>query len=95
MFQSPSPVVWDGVYKRLIDWHRVHCTSDENRPPVPLILAGRAFSSPSLRHERWLQTVDWAQRHGCPDIVAISGGDFEVCDPDIPGLDSSSHDNTA
>ena len=27
-----------------------------------------------------------AQRHGCPDLVAISRGEFEVCDQDTRPL---------
>src|SRR5712691_11868675 len=81
--KTPSPTAWDRVYKRLLDWHRTHALGGEDKPSVPLILAGRGFSSSSLRHDRWLQTVDWAQRHGCADLVAVGSDDFDVFDGDI------------
>src|SRR6266849_4065106 len=87
VFRSPSPTVWDRVYKRLLDWHRVHSPTGEDKPPVPLILGGRAFSSSSQRHDRWLQTVDWAQRHGCADLVAVGSDEFDASDRDISGCD--------
>jgi hypothetical protein len=84
MFRSPFPQVWDSVYKRLLDWHRAHRISKEDKPPVPLILGGRPFSSSSDKHQRWLQTVEWAQRHGCAAIVEVREEDYEVWDRDIP-----------
>src|SRR5207249_89217 len=77
LFRSPNPIAWNRIHKRLLDWHRIHCLSVKDEPPVPLILAGWVFSSSSQRHNRWLQTVEWAQRHGCAGLVAVASSEFE------------------
>jgi len=84
MFRSPQPLVWDRVYQRLLEWHRDQSITEEDKPPVPLILGGRVFSSSSDKHHRWLQTVQWAERHGCPDLVRVESADFETWNRDVP-----------
>lgn len=56
------------------DWARIHTELQKLRkqrndanipdPPVPLILAGAAFSTASEIRSRWSQLIDWANQHG-------------------------------
>ena len=56
-----------------VDWARIHTLLAQERlrrrlsvpePPVPLILAGAAFSSASAIRQRWTDLLDWATAHG-------------------------------
>lgn len=38
-------------------------------PPVPLILAGAAFSTDIEKATRWAETVRWAVRNGCASLL--------------------------
>jgi hypothetical protein len=56
------------------DWARIHTELQKLRkqrndanipdPPVPLILAGAAFSTASEIRSRWVQLIDWVNQHG-------------------------------
>jgi hypothetical protein len=37
--------------------------------PVPLILSGAAFSTAAAIRQRWLETLMWAESHGCTDVL--------------------------
>lgn len=39
-------------------------------PPVPLILAGAAFSTAAAIRQRWRDLVRWANEHGCSELLA-------------------------
>jgi len=91
-FRSPQPLAWDRVYRLLLEWHRDRGLAGQDTPPVPLVLAGRVFSSSSQKHERWVETVNWAKRHGCHHLVELANDDFEVSDRDIPAWDPADDD---
>ena len=69
-----TPVPWPD------DWARVHelltqaweARGDQTipKPPVPLILAGAAFSSAAAIRQRWRDLVSWANEHGFSRILA-------------------------
>ena len=55
------------------DWARIHARLAQERldrglgipaPPVPLILAGAAFSTATAIRQRWSDLFDWAATHG-------------------------------
>jgi hypothetical protein len=72
----PNPPVWDAVFKKLCSFaERNNCMPPQ--PPVPLILAGWAYTSDADKMERWNQTVAWAEENACSDLVqGIGDGDF-------------------
>jgi hypothetical protein len=39
-------------------------------PPIPLILNGRVFSTDVEKKRRWEDTLSWAMRNGCLDLIA-------------------------
>ncbi len=61
-----------------IHWHRVHMALSEAAvaadrkippPPTPLILSGWNFTNDVVKHERWRQTVAWAEKWGFAGII--------------------------
>jgi len=44
--------------------------------PVPLILGGWAYSNDIEKMQRWEETVAWAGKNGCADLVEAPSGDF-------------------
>lgn len=71
----PQPSVWNDVYKRLLQVAAVR--PDMREVPVPLILAGWAWTNDVEKMDRWEMTVQWAKEAGCEDIItAIADEDF-------------------
>jgi hypothetical protein len=71
----PQPSTWNEVYKRLLQV--AASRPDLREVPVPLILAGWAWSNDLEKMDRWEMTVQWAKEAGCEEIVtAIADGDF-------------------
>jgi len=73
---SPNPMQWHETYERLTKYaQRNYCTPPS--PPKPLILAGWAYSNDMKKMQRWEETVDWAEKNGCSNIV------FDIPDQDF------------
>jgi len=71
----PQPNVWNDVYKRLLQVAAGR--PDMREVPVPLILAGWAWTNDVEKMDRWEMTVQWAKEAGCEEIVtAIADEDF-------------------
>lgn len=72
----PNPMQWHETYERLTNYaQRNLCTPPS--PPKPLILAGWAYSNDIEKMQRWEETVDWAEKNGCNNIVSdIPDHDF-------------------
>ena len=72
------------------DWARVHARLAEDRirlgdtsvpePPVPLILAGAAFSTATEIQARWRALLDWAHAHGLEEALLSNLGPLPDCD---------------
>ena len=61
---------WHDVFERLTRHARTRpCVPPF--PPVPLILAGWAYSNDVEKMQRWEETVAWARDNGCPEIIAL------------------------
>lgn len=72
----PQPPVWNSIYQNLCKFHAKNCPTDPP-PPVPLILAGWAFSTDEEKASRWKDTLNWAKTHGALNsIPEISESDF-------------------
>lgn len=70
---------WHEVFERLTAYARTHeCVPAA--PPTPLILAGWAYSNDIEKMRRWEETLAWATRNGCSDIVAIPDTYFYCVD---------------
>ena len=78
----PNPWPWSQAFQRLTQYAESRPCSPAS-PPRPLILAGWVYSNDMDKAERWAETVAWAKRNGCADLVAdIPETDFYfVCSP--------------
>lgn len=75
----PKPIPWRDVFERLSAYARKHpCVPPA--PPIPLILAGWAFSNDIDKMRRWEDTVTWAARNSCSDLVAVPDAEFYCVD---------------
>jgi len=76
----PNPIPWDQAFKRLTKYAgRRPCTPSS--PPIPLILAGWAYSNDDEKARRWEETTRWAEANGCSEIVSeIPDTDFYFVD---------------
>lgn len=64
----PNPGPWAEIYKHLErSWRNSGCYGDA--PPMPLILSGWHYSSDHDKQLRWLQTVEWAERHNFGHLI--------------------------
>lgn len=72
----PNPVQWHEIYGRLSNYAQSDpCISPS--PPKLLILAGCAYSNDIEKMQRWEETVCWAEKNGCSNIVSgIPDQDF-------------------
>lgn len=72
----PNPMSWSEVFERLTKYAKSYpCTPSV--PPKPLILAGWAFSNDIEKMQRWEETIEWASKNGCADLISdISDKDF-------------------
>jgi hypothetical protein len=62
------PMRWGEIFVRLQRFAAQHpCTPPS--PPKPLIHGGWAFSNDLEKMQRWEDTVAWAVRNGCSEIV--------------------------
>ncbi len=64
----PNPIPWHNAFQRLVKHAELHSCAPLH-PPKPLILAGWNFSNDAEKMERWHETVDWATKNGCPEIL--------------------------
>ena len=65
---------WDDAYHKLTQFAASN-TCTPLSPPRPLILSGWAYSNDVEKMRRWEETVAWANRNGCPEIVKSIGDD--------------------
>jgi hypothetical protein len=72
----PNPGQWHEVFQCLNSYAQSRpCTPEV--PPKPLILAGWAYTNDIDKMQRWKETVLWAEKNGCSDLVsAIPDKDF-------------------
>jgi hypothetical protein len=69
-------MLWHEVFERLSSYAQSH-TCILPSPPKPLILAGWAYSNDIEKMQRWEETVAWAEKNGCFNLVCgISDRDF-------------------
>lgn len=67
---------WHEAFERLTSYAQAHPCSPLS-PPVPLILAGWAYSNDVEKMQRWEETVEWAAKNGCANLVSgISDSEF-------------------
>lgn len=71
----PHPDAWSNVYEHLCKVAAAR--PGLGKPPIPLILAGWAWSNDVEKMCRWEMTVQWAREAGCEEIIAaIPDEDF-------------------
>jgi hypothetical protein len=62
-------MVWDEIYKKLLDEYNKANDNTILPPPVPLILNGWVFSTGLEKALRWKETVEWAEKYGFSSLV--------------------------
>lgn len=78
----PQPIPWNDIHRALTAFHRDNCP-DAPAPPVPLILAGWAYSSDEENASRWQSTVTWAEKHGASHLIPeLAEGDRHLSSTD-------------
>ncbi len=72
----PNADVWHDIHKKLEVFARTNlCIPPQ--PPVPLILAGWAYTNDHDKKHRWQETVEWAKLNSCYEIIKeIKAEDF-------------------
>lgn len=72
----PNPMKWHELFEHLTNYAKSHpCTPQ--LPPKPLILAGWAYTNDIEKMQRWKETVAWAEKNGCTNLVSgIPDQDF-------------------
>ena len=65
----PRPSDWARLHQLLEVAWKSGDRSAVPEPPVPLILAGAAFSTASEIRQRWIDLVRWANSHGYADLL--------------------------
>ena len=72
----PNPMPWNEAYNRLTDYAKSHLC-EPPLPPKPLILAGWVYSNDIEKKARWDDTVRWAERNGCIELISnIPNNDY-------------------
>ena len=66
----PMPVHWSKIYQQLNNLREQRREHTIPNPPVPLILAGAAFSNANQIRTRWIELLDWVNKYGFADEMA-------------------------
>ena len=79
----PIPADWDRIHSRLAQARSLRSAIDTPEPPVPLILAGAAFSAAGAIRKRWSDLVEWSVTYGYLDLLLTNlppAPDIDVAD---------------
>ncbi|SRR6266545_786789 len=79
----PRPGDWAMLHELLAQAREARGDHRIPKPPVPLILAGAAFSSAAAIRQRWRDLVSWANEHGFSELLAAhlpSAPEVDVAD---------------
>jgi hypothetical protein len=68
----PLPADWARLHQLLVKARSDAARDDVPTPPVPLILAGAAFSTSSAIRERWIDLLVWAVDYGFADFIVAN-----------------------
>lgn len=63
------PFNWAELHQALLREWAEQRDATIPKPPVPLILAGAAFSSAREIRARWAEFLDWAEKHGFMEVL--------------------------
>lgn len=66
----PRPSDWAMLHSLLAKALETREDASIPEPPVPLILAGAAFSTAAAIRHRWRDFVQWANEHGFAELLA-------------------------
>ena len=65
----PIPKKWHEIHQILYkNWGKISTEGNE-KPPVPLILSGWAFTDDSEKKQRWIETLRWANKLGFYQLI--------------------------
>jgi hypothetical protein len=65
----PRPSDWANLHQKLLRIASYRKCTPPN-PPKPLILSGWHYSNDIQKRDRWQQTVDWAKKNNCLELIA-------------------------
>lgn len=58
----PKPIKWNAIYEKLLAYWGTR-NNEIPKPPIPLILAGWAYSTDLEKKIRWNETLDWINQY--------------------------------
>ncbi len=65
----PMPMKWNEIYMSLLKvWESLGSPQDD-KPPIPLILAAWHETSGLQKLVRWRETLRWAEMHDCSHLI--------------------------
>jgi len=65
----PLPTDWTKIHNQLLKALMHRNDKQIPKPPVPLILAGAAFSSANDIRARWIDLINWANEYGFSSVL--------------------------
>jgi hypothetical protein len=71
----PNPEAWTKVFKQLQAFALSHACLPPTLP-MPLILAGWAYSNDIEKRVRWNQTISWATLNGYLELTTVPEADL-------------------
>ena len=68
-YYCPMPIKWNEICQNLLDFWEKHGKENNDKPPIPLILAAW-YDTPGLsKLLRWKETIEWAEKQNCQHLI--------------------------
>jgi hypothetical protein len=68
-FVCPVPMKWNDTHTSLLAVWKKAGSPPNDKPPVPLILAAWWEYPLIAKKARWLETIEWAEKHDCRHLI--------------------------
>jgi len=74
----PNPSKWNEIHKKLIRHSNINPCKPP-KPPAPLILAAWDYSNDVEKEDRWIKTIQWAEKNNCTELTSSIPHDQFYC----------------
>ena len=68
-YVCPAPMKWSEIYLSLLKIWALKVKNENDKPPIPLILAAWYETSDDMKESRWKGLILWAERHKCSHLI--------------------------